>query len=144
MSQSSTKLILVLEDNDERIVAFKDAIESLGDFRLHLWKSAVAMLTDLPELLSDAVLISLDHDLNPESESAPDPGTGLEVCEFLATRPSCCPVILHTSNHERVWSMHNELRFAGWTAERVGPLGDKWIHTSWLPTAARLLEKGRQ
>jgi ADP-ribosylglycohydrolase len=29
--------------------------------------------------------------------------------------------------------MHNEFRFAGWSAERVGPIGEDWIQKLWLP-----------
>jgi hypothetical protein len=42
-----------------------------------------------------------------------------------------CPVVIHSSNTDRAWSMHNELRFAGWHVERVGPMGKRvrgWRH----------------
>ena len=32
-----------------------------------------------------------------------------------------CPVIIHSTNADRAWSMHNELRFGGWTVERFWP-----------------------
>jgi hypothetical protein len=35
-----------------------------------------------------------------------------------------------------------KLRFAGWTADRVGPIGTDWIETSWLRAAKRLLDEG--
>ena len=35
--------------------------------------------------------------------------------------------------------MHNELRFAGWQVDRVGPIGDDWIPKLWLPKARELL-----
>ena len=35
--------------------------------------------------------------------------------------------------------MHNELRFAGWMVDRVGPLGADWIETSWLRRARELI-----
>jgi ADP-ribosylglycohydrolase len=38
--------------------------------------------------------------------------------------------------------MHNELRFAGWKVERVGPIGEDWISQTWLPTTRNLLEGG--
>ena len=50
-----------------------------------------------------------------------------------------CPVLIHSSNTDRVYSMHNELRFAGWMVDRVGPIGTDWIETSWLRSARRLL-----
>jgi ADP-ribosylglycohydrolase len=35
--------------------------------------------------------------------------------------------------------MHNELRFADWIAERVGPIGTDWIETLWLPKVREFL-----
>jgi ADP-ribosylglycohydrolase len=37
--------------------------------------------------------------------------------------------------------MHNELRFAGWMVDRVGPLGTDWIQTSWLRHVLDLLKQ---
>src|SRR5205823_3187457 len=68
-----------------------------------------------------------------------DPGTGLEVARFLADFMPACPVLLHSSNVDRVYSMHNDLRFAGWMVDRVGPLGSDWIETSWLRRARELI-----
>src|SRR5262249_49074987 len=70
-----------------------------------------------------------------------DPGTGLDVAQHLADFPAACAVLIHSSNTDRSWSMHNELRFAGWTVDRVGPLGlgNDWIRTSWLRRARELL-----
>jgi len=77
-------------------------------------------------------LISLDHDLNPMPGVTTDPGTGLDVAQFLGDFLPVCLVLIHTSNMDRVWTMHNELRFAGWIVDRVGPIGTDWIETSWL------------
>jgi hypothetical protein len=131
---------MILEDNDERIRAFESAVASLGsDFSLRLWRDAPTMISECGDCLRAACLISLDHDLAPLPDSSIDPGTGLEVAEFLSTHQPSCPVILHTSNHERRWSMHNEFRFAGWSVEIVPPLGDDWIRSSWLPRARGLI-----
>jgi len=131
---------MVLEDNDDRIRAFESAVASLGsDFRLRLWRDAPTMIAECGSTLGDACLISLDHDLAPLPGSSTDPGTGLEVAEFLSRQEPSCPVILHTSNHERRWSMHNELRFAGWSVVIVPPIGDDWIRGSWLPRARALI-----
>jgi ADP-ribosylglycohydrolase len=35
--------------------------------------------------------------------------------------------------------MHNELRFADWIVDKVGPIGDDWIEKLWLPKARQLL-----
>ena len=53
---------------------------------------------------------------------------------FLGDFMPVCPVLIHSSNTDRVYSMHNELRFAGWMVDRVGPIGTDWIETTWLRT----------
>jgi ADP-ribosylglycohydrolase len=68
-----------------------------------------------------------------------DPGTGLELAKFLAECRPVCPVIIHSTNADRAHSMHNELRFADWVAERVGPIGTDWIETLWLKKACEFL-----
>jgi len=124
--------ILILEDNAERIAAFEQTVSALsGDWSLKVWRDAPSMIAECVDYLPTTRLISLDHDLNPLPGVSYDPGTGVDVTRHLSLFPPVCPVILHSSNHERVYSMHNELRFAGWTAERVGPLGEDWIGKSW-------------
>jgi hypothetical protein len=135
----SDKLILILEDNEDRIRNFQRAIQSLDKFSCKIWFAAPSMITDLPSILNQANLISLDHDLNPQPNVTTDPGTGLEVAEFLAKQKPICPVLIHSTNFERAWSMHNELRFAGWPVERIGPIGEDWIEKLWLPKVKRLL-----
>jgi ADP-ribosylglycohydrolase len=134
------KRILILEDNDERISGFRAAIVRLGEgYELKVWHDAHAMVAECEAFFSTAALISLDHDLDLRPGATGDPGTGMDVARSLADFLPVCPVILHSSNADRAWSMHNELRFAGWTAERVGPLGTDWIETTWLTRARELL-----
>ena len=136
------RTIILLEDNDERILQFESAIAHLGaDYKLRVWRDTTRMMAELHDVLADAALISLDHDLNKEHLDSPDPGDGVEVAEFLSRLPMLCPVILHTSNTERVWSMHNAFRFGGWQAEQVAPHGDEWVIRSWLPKAQLLIEQ---
>lgn len=61
------------------------------------------------------------------------------MAKLLASHFPICPVIIHSTNADRAWSMHNELRFANWTVERVGPIGDDWVHKLWLPKAREML-----
>jgi len=130
---------MILQDNDERIRAFESAVASLGsDFRLRLWRDAPTMIAECLPVLPECCLISLDHDLNPMRGVTQDPGTGLEVAALLARQQPVCPVILHTSNAERRWSMHNEFRFGHWSVEIVPPIGDDWIPGSWLSRARAL------
>ena len=127
-------MILILEDNGERIAAFEEAVRAMGA-TIRLWRDAPTMLAECADCLPFANLISLDHDLMPATPDSPDPGTGLEVAEFLATFPPACEVIIHTTNIERRWSMHNELRHAGWKTTIVAPLTPDWIKTSWSAAA---------
>jgi ADP-ribosylglycohydrolase len=127
------KTILILEDNEERIADFTKAVGQLGNrYELKVWQDAHSMRAECEEFFNSAGLISLDHDLNAAPGSTGDPGTGLDVARFLGDFLPVCPVLLHSSNTDRVYSMHNELRFAGWTVDRIGPLGNGWIGTSWL------------
>jgi ADP-ribosylglycohydrolase len=134
------KTILILEDNDERIAAFQKTIAALGDaFEVKVWRDAPSMVAECEAFFPETALISLDHDLNPMPGATTDPGTGVDVARFLGDFMPVCPVLIHSSNTDRVYSMDNELRFAGWTTDRVGPLGTDWIETSWLRTVKRLL-----
>ncbi len=106
--------ILLLEDNADRLNEFKAAVGKLGpSYRLVFWRDAHRMISECHEFLADAALISLDHDLNKEHAESPDPGDGVIVADFIARLPAICPVILHTSNTDRLWSMHNEFRLGG-------------------------------
>ena len=108
------KTILILEDNDERIAAFEKTVAALGDgFELKVWRDAPSMIAECEAFFPTTALISLDHDLNPMPGTTVDPGTGLDVARFLGDFMPVCPVLIHSSNTDRVYSMHNELRFAG-------------------------------
>ena len=134
------KTILILEDNDERIAGFQKAAAELGNgFELKIWRDAHSMIAECAEFFASAALICLDHDLNPQPGATTDPGTGLDVTRFLGDFPPVCPVLIHSSNTDRVYSMHNELRFAGWMVDRVGPLGTDWIGTTWLRRVRELI-----
>ncbi len=134
------KAILILEDYDERIAAFQKTVAALGDgFEVRVWCDAHSMIAECEEFFPTAALISLDHDLNPMPGVTADPGTGVDVARYLGDFMPVCPVLIHSSNTDRVYSMQNELRFAGWMVDRVGPIGADWIETSWLRTAKRLL-----
>ena len=140
----NSRTILILEDNDERITAFQKTVATLkGAFELKVWRDAPSMIAECEAFFPTAPLISLDHDLNPLPGATTDPGTGVDVARFLGDFLPVCPVLIHSSNTDRAYSMHNELRFAGWTVERAGPLGTDWIETSWLPNARQLLDKHR-
>ncbi len=138
-----THSILILEDNESRIEAFRKAVEELGPtYSLHLWHDAPTMMSECPLCFADACLISLDHDLAPIPDATFDPGDGLQVAEFLCNTPPICPVIIHTSNDQRRWSMYNAFRFAKWNVHVIAPLGSNWIRDSWSRLARELLKSG--
>jgi ADP-ribosylglycohydrolase len=140
LNKENMETILILEDNDERVAAFQKAVRALGDgFELKVWRDAPSMCAESEVYFPTAALISLDHDLNQIPGATVDPGTGMEVAQFLANYMPVCPVVIHSSNTDRVYSMHNEMRFAGWMVDRVGPLGTDWIESSWLRRARELI-----
>lgn len=139
---AARRTILILEDNDERIAAFEKTVAGLGNgFELRVWRDAVSMCAECEQYFPTAALISLDHDLNPAPGMTADPGTGVEVAQFLGDFMAVCPVVIHSSNVDRVYSMETELRFAGWRVELVGPLGTDWIETSWQKCVREILQE---
>ncbi len=131
--------ILILEDNQERRDGFTAVLRELAPAcEIIFWNNARIMVAELPAHLSHARLISLDHDLNevPVAEDARD---GLLVAEFLAKQTPACPMVVHSSNYERSLSMVNELNYAGWRVERVGPVCADWITSLWKPLVIKLL-----
>ena len=140
LNMTTTRTILILEDNDERIAGFQKAVNGIaGGFELKIWRDAHSMIAECAEFFPTAWVICLDHDLNPQPGATTDPGTGLDVAKFLADFLPVCPVLIHSSNTDRVYSMHNEFRFASWVVDRVGPLGTDWIETTWLRRMKELL-----
>ena len=134
------KTLLLLEDNSERIAAFESTFREFGEeWQMRVWRDAPTMLAECEEFFDNTHLVSLDHDLNPQPGTIRDPGTGYDVAKLLASHFAFCPVIIHSSNADRAWSMHNELRFAGWTVDRVGPIGDDWVRKLWLPKAREMV-----
>ena len=129
------KKVLILEDSPERISGFGAAISHVTGAEIVVWKNAPAMIRDLPSLLPNAALISLDYDLIPEPNSTDDPGTGLDVCKYLASIAPVCPIILHSSNEKAVWDMLFKLSEGNWETDwlRHDPLGVVWIGKLWLP-----------
>lgn len=132
-------LILILEDNPERRQGFEAVLgELVPECEIRVWSNARTMVGALEDCLPQARLISLDHDLN-EVAAELDAGDGLIVAEYLSRKTPVCPVVVHSSNYERSLSMVNEMTYAGWGVERVGPVCPDWISTLWQPMVSRLL-----
>jgi ADP-ribosylglycohydrolase len=136
------KTILILEDSEARVALLRHAVAQLGpDYEMKVWSDAHSMCAECEAFFPSAALISLDHDLNPQPGAKADPGTGVDVARFIGDFLPVCPAIVHSQNMERVWSVYNELRFAGWNVHQAGGMGTDWSETAWLRQARELLEK---
>jgi len=124
------KRVLILDEDAGRRADFQRVARTLG-LEVKVWDDAHTMQSECEHFLKDAALISLEHDL--------DRGSGLDVAKFLAERAPVCPVIVHTSNSDRSYSIMNELRFANWMVDRVGPIGDRWVDKYWAKKAREFL-----
>jgi hypothetical protein len=121
------RLLLVPDDDRARLRGFEEIASRLGDdWIVKGWRDAPTMLAEIDRYLDAAGLISL--------------GSGRLVADYLCKRKPACPVIVHTTNTDAAWGMHNVLRSAGWTVELVHHLSQpKWIEEVWLPVAKRLV-----
>lgn len=134
-------MIFILEDNNDRVRAFRDVLARLNpSLRLLVWNSAHVMIRELGEHLAAAKLLSLDHDLYVPAGSD-DPGDGLDVAKFLVTQEPIRPIIVHSSNSNCASQMMGEFELAGWPATRVLPLGDSWIEDDWQLTVRECLSR---
>jgi hypothetical protein len=138
-------LLLILDDDRTRLRGFDEITSRLGvDWVVKAWRDAFSMTSELDRHLAGAQLISLDHDLYKDSPSDPDPGSGRVVADYLSKRKPTCPVIVHSTNTDAAWGMHNALRAGGWAVELVHHLNQpKWIEELWLPAATRLVAAHR-
>ena len=133
-------MILLLDDDTERLKAFEHALRSAGfSGEIRTWNSSHAFIRDWPTYLEQAELISLDHDLFLDALEGEDLGDGYAAAQALATYAPQCPVIIHTSNAERGRWMQGALESSGWACHRVLPLGDDWIKLDWLTVVNELI-----
>ncbi len=140
------RLLLVLDDDRNRLRGFDGVFPRLGkDWTIKAWRDAPGMIAEIDRHLPEAGLISLDHDLYKDTAADPDPGSGRMVADHLSKRKPVCPVIVHSTNTDAAWGMHNALRAGGWTVELVHQLNQPaWIEELWLPAALRLAASNRQ
>jgi hypothetical protein len=134
-------MLLLLEDNAERLQRFTQALHAIDPaLPLLVWRDAKAMIREVGPHLAAARVISLDHDLEAPP-GTPDPGDGLAVAKFLVSQPVVRPVIIHSSNGERSTWMAGEFELAGWPFWRVAPLGEDWVEVDWRRLVRRLLRR---
>ena len=133
-------MILILEDDDDRVRRFGKALRreriALPVVR---WRDARVMAAEAGRYLPSARLISLDHDLEPESATSTDPGDGRMVVQALIKHRQPCPLIIHSSNGTRADWMMGDLELAGWACRRVAPIGERWIEEYWRLAVRHLL-----
>lgn len=138
---SGEKLVLMLEDETERLVRFKAVLaEHAISTELKHWRTAHAFIDGFRANDRVPDLICLDHDLFVDSPDDPDPGDGRDVAKFLAQQEPSCHIIIHSSNAPAADSMFFTLQDAGWDVEQIAPLGTDWIEAYWWPTARRWIE----
>ena len=131
---------LVLEDNKDRMYSFREAAAQYEPPQeLKLWRIAKHMISEIPDFLSSTTLISLDHDLYRHHDDDPEPGTGREIADDLATLEPICPIIVHSTNTVAAWGMYNELTHAKWQVELIHHLDEpRWIQERWAALARKL------
>jgi hypothetical protein len=140
---SNPMQIAILDDNGDRCRAMQECLaDRFPQYPVLCFRSAPAMIEHLERSLDRLIAISLDHDLEPETtdSEAADPGTGRDVADFLATRASTCPIVIHTTNGFGAIGMKDVLEEAGWQTYSVSPFDDTaWIAQVWLPTMRRAI-----
>jgi hypothetical protein len=137
-------VLLMLEDNAERLERFEAVLAAVDPtLTIRRWRDAHAMIREAGPLLQSCLLLSLDHDLEPEPGES-DPGDGYLVAKWLVSQPIVRPVIVHSSNSERSAWMAGEFDLAGWRHWRVAPLGDDWVESDWSQVVRQLLYSERR
>lgn len=91
------KLVLVLEDDTNRIEKFKNLLSN-PNLEVHYVQTAKDAIERCAVYNYD--LLFLDHDLGGEQMLPSGPGTGYEVAQWLEAHPDRCvgTIILHSYN----------------------------------------------
>ena len=127
-------MIVILDDEQDRLDSMAEVLSKrLPDCQLVTFQNAPDIIEWLEDNVAIAALISLDHDLFPQTDNEPDPGTGRDVADFLATQDPICHVIIHTTNSMAAPGMEMVLDDRGWSTSRVIPFNDlEWVKTWWI------------
>ena len=134
-----TKMLLMLEDDRDRIERFACVLGSVA-IQLTYFRTAHDFIRAYESLTIVPKLISLDHDLFVDHDNDPDPGDGRDVAKFLALHKPISPILIHSTNAIAADSMLFTLQDAGWTVDRIAPIGDDWIESFWFPTAMNMIQ----
>jgi hypothetical protein len=134
------RYLVMLEDDLDRIRRFIAIVATHHpDAQLDVYRTAPAFIAAYSALASMPCLVCLDHDLLVDSPDALDPGDGRDVSTFLTTQPPICPALIHSTNAPAADSMMFSMRDAGWTVDRIAPIGDDWIEAYWYPVAYKIV-----
>ena len=130
------RYLVMLEDDLDRIRRFNSILTSRHpDAKIAIYRTAPAFIAAYSLLNTTPCLVCLDHDLYVDTPDDPDPGDGRDVSTFLTTQKANCPALIHSTNAAGADSMMFSMRDAGWTVDRIAPIGDDWIESYWYPTA---------
>ena len=137
------KLLMMLEDDLDRIRRFRAVVAGhFPNAALNISRTARDFIVSYPALSDTPDLICLDHDLFTDSPNDPDPGDGRDVSNYLISQKAKCPVLIHSTNTSAADSMLYSMRDAGWTIDRIAPIGEDWIEAFWYPTACDMIASG--
>ena len=137
------KLLVMLEDDLERIERFRAVVaKHHPQATWNISRTAPAFIAAYSQLTDKPDLICLDHDLFTDTPDEPDPGDGRDVSSFLITQPPRSPAMIHSTNNVAADSMMFSMRDAGWTVDRLSPIGEDWIEEYWYPVASEFAARG--
>lgn len=137
------KLLMMLEDDHDRIRRFRAIVARRHpNAVLRIARTAPDFISEFRSIPGIPDLICLDHDLFTDSPDDPDPGDGRDVSNFLITQEPKCPALIHSTNSHAADSMMFSMRDAGWTVDRISPIGDDWIESYWYPVAKEMIARG--
>ena len=140
MNNTPRRTLVMLEDDHDRLARFTSVLQNLPQLMaFHYRRTAPDFIAAYKSLTCPPSFIALDHDLFVDHPDDPDPGDGRDVASFLAEQTPCCPILIHSTNAFAADSMLFTLRDAGWTVDRIAPLGDDWIESYWFPYAMKML-----
>lgn len=136
--------IAILEDNlDRQAIMRRCLMDRFYTFDAHFFDESSEMIRFLDVHLEEILVIALDNDLElkqGEFGRMIDPGAGVDVAVFLASRPPVCPVVIHTTNTDAAKTMKEMLDASGWRSRRVIPFDDMaWIESDWFFAIRRSL-----
>jgi hypothetical protein len=139
-------IIAILEDDARRIEQMARCLrDCVGEDQVIVFDNAPEMIAWLTGHLAEVKLLCLDHDLGANrilNGEIQDPGTGRDVADYLGSRQSVCPVLIHTSNVMAAPGMMMVLEEAGWTCSRLAPFNDlEWVQAAWIDDVKKALGK---